>query len=298
VEKGEAPLKRGFLLAFVAFLLAASAPGAYAWGPNTHVYITERALENARGTYAYDLINKHRDAFMAGLMYPDVMVIYYYTKFEVYKSTHSWSFANKLLAEAGMDERRLAFAYGVMCHLIQDTYAHNYLIPEVIKTSLFPNDVIHPIYEGRVEAKFVSPVTTRAMDSVEEFLPWVNSVLQRDTTSETLTLKRAIGGGGFYDLYTPRGTSILYQFYKLIGGVIPEVGEAENQSIANSVSRTVIFFRTGGYPPLDPHGQSALSDADSRIMVGFWGLWIAVLVVAIVIVLLVIRWRRSRRGTS
>lgn len=135
----------------------------YAWGPITHIYVCERAIQEIERegstSELYRIIIENYEWFKCGLMYPDVTVIYYYTNWTSYKFTHSWFRQNQAWEEAKKagSRRAMAFALGWGAHLIQDCIAHNLYVPEKIRRTLVQNNIIHPVVEGIVETKIINP---------------------------------------------------------------------------------------------------------------------------------------------
>lgn len=261
-----------FLLVFALVLLSLLLVGqitqpAYAWGPNTHIVITFEALKKAGDTPITRTVWRHQDAFLCGLIFPDVSVIYYYTNFESYQATHNWAFVEKLKQLANSEEE-LAFAYGVESHLIQDCIIHNYYVPEKIRQTLTRNWIIHPLIEGRIEAGFFDPRTAGSMETYERYLPLVRKALGRDFAYEAAMLRGAIGGGAFYQTaYTVPETGI-WGFYKIAGdAVLGLVGVEDYKPYYDrAVQETVLFFKTGTHPALDPTGIKELNNADNQIL--------------------------------
>jgi hypothetical protein len=150
------------LTLLILAITSAKTEKAYAWGPCTHIYFTERALKLAGNTTLTNIINRNYEWFMAGMMYPDVTVIYYYTNWKSYRDTHAPDFQHRLWQDALTayqhygDERPLAFALGVAVHMLQDGITHNLWIPEKIRGTLVQNNIIHPLSEGLLETRLIS----------------------------------------------------------------------------------------------------------------------------------------------
>ena len=256
------------LLIFALTLIITPHAGkAVAWGPNTHVWVVKRALEDASDSPIKRIIMENLDAFYCGLMAPDMAVIYYYTNFESYKSTHSWSFYHELSKLARTDDEK-AFVYGVACHLIQDAYTHNYFIPRKIMETQIQNAFIHPVVEGVVETKYLTPETMGAMTYIDKYLWMVNEATGRDWSYEAAALKTAIAGGKFYSqAYTVPESDPLWNFYKglasFIGGIV-DVSDSE-PDLEMAYQKTIEFIENGVTPPLDPSGSSALAEADAKL---------------------------------
>jgi hypothetical protein len=258
---------RVFLLLLLLALTVPQAKKAESWGPNMHMWITLRALEEAGDSPITRVVKANLDAFFAGLMAPDMAVIYYYTNFETYKSTHSWSFLRELSKLAKTDEER-AFVHGVALHLIQDAYAHNYFIPRKILQTQLQNAFIHPVVEGAVETRYLTPETMGSMTYIDRYLWMVNEATGRDWTYEAAVLKAAVAGGKFYaQAYTVPESDPLWNFYRglagFIGGLV-DVSDAE-ADLEMAYQKTVEYLMYGTTPPLDPSGSSALAEADARL---------------------------------
>lgn len=280
----------------VAVALAACVPHVRAWGPNTHMYWTLRALDEAGDTAITRVIRENIDAFYCGLMTPDVSVIYYYTNFESYKSTHSWSFLKELSKQAKTDAER-AFVHGVAVHMIQDAVAHNYYIPRKIRQTHVMNDIIHPVTEGIVETKYLTPQTMGSMMFIEDYIGMVNTATGRDWTGEALFLKTAIAGGAFYQkaFSVPEG-DWLWEFYNWLAGGIQKWVDVSDSDVylEQAKQQTVAYLRHGVTPPLDPSGSSALSDADRGQAAVTW----AIRLCAFIPITLIVYWKYGRKNRA
>jgi len=258
---------------FAALLLLGTVPNkTYAWGPNTHVWITTRALEDAEDSPITQIVKANLDAFYCGLVTPDIAVIYYYTNFESYKSTHSWSFLKEISKLAKTDAEK-AFVHGVACHLIQDACAHNYFIPKKIASTQLQNAFIHPIAEAAVETQHLVPETMGSMTYIDDYLWIVNQATDRDWKYEASFLKAAVAGGRFYkDAYTVPESDPLWNLYKSLAGFVGgfvDVSDAEGD-LQLSIQKTVEYLENGVTPPLDPSGSQKLAEADATLSTTTW----------------------------
>ena len=244
----------------------------YAWGPNTHVSITLHALEDAGDSPITRMVKANTDAFLCGLVSPDIAVIYYYTNFESYKSTHSWSFLQELSRLAKTDAEK-AFVHGVAVHLIQDAYTHNYFIPRKIVQTQLQNAFIHPLVEAAVETQHLTPETTGSMTYINEYLWMINEVTGRDWTYEADFLRAAVAGGRFYSqAYTVPESDPLWNFYNSLAGLVGkfvDVRDAEGDLML-AYQKTVEYLENGVTPPLDPSGSSRLAEADGQLTTTTW----------------------------
>jgi hypothetical protein len=261
------------LLALVAaLLLATTVPRASAWGPNTHMWITGRALEDAGDTPITRIVRADLDAFHCGLISPDIAVVHYYTSFESYKSTHSWSFLQEL-SKLAKTESEKAFVHGVALHLVQDAYTHNYFIPRKIAATQIQNAFIHPLVEAAVETHHLVPETMGSLAYIDRYLGLINQATGRDWTAEANFLKVAVAGGRFYDTaYTVPEADPLWNLYRalaaFVGGLV-DVSDAE-ADLDLAYRKSVEYLRYGAIPPLDPSGSSGLGDADSKLSTTTW----------------------------
>ena len=254
------------LTILIMFTLITPLQPVQAWGPNTHVVITKRALNRADADgIVVALIKAHPDAFYCGLLFPDIAVLYYYTQFESYKSTHNWLFYRRLIEEAKTDEERV-FAYGVAVHLIQDSVAHNSYIPYKIKQTLGSNLYTHPLVEASVEAKHIDLTTSGSLEVVDKFLPLAQKVLGRDVSEMTFLFRDIIRAGTFYDdAYAPPDIPLwdLYGSASAVAQRLYGVDDVEPY-LDEAVSLTVEFMDRGETPLLDPTGIDALKAAGSH----------------------------------
>jgi len=88
----------------------------------------------------------------------DLPVIYYYTNWANYDSTHNWNFQKTFLASSS-DGCELAIAYCAAAHDVADSVSHHNYIPFKNRDALFgigiPNAVNHPLEEARIEARII-----------------------------------------------------------------------------------------------------------------------------------------------
>lgn len=263
-----------------------------AWGPNTHMYITDEALEDCESdpscanSIIYQTIKDNEDAYRCGYMFPDVTVIYYYLKWDNYEATHSWAFCSKALEVAETDAERAA-AYGCMSHLIADAQAHNYFIPTLIEDTSIPNDVIHPIVEGLVETNYIDNVRApRSMERVDDYLPLFNRAGGVDYTQEAHLLRTALGGQDFYNSqYTVNEETFILQLWHAganfliwLDQDVVDIMDDDlgSEYISKTIDDTFKYYKTGTYPPLDPSGFRALDVAAGRTKTKMYIMFIVV----------------------
>jgi len=246
-------------------LLLMNVQPAKAWGPNTHVCMTKVALQRAnQESLIMQLVNSEMDAFMCGLAFPDISVLYYYTKFEDYRATHNWLFYSRLKEEATTNRERV-FAYGVAVHLIQDSTAHNSYVPMKVRQTLGSNFYTHPMVEGAVEKLYFDMTTSGVLENADEFLPLANKVLGRDVSGITHTFRDILRAGAFYsDAYKPPDIPFwnLYEWGASVAHGLYGVGD-NSEYIEKAIQLTVKFLNSGELPVTDPTGIDQLKAATS-----------------------------------
>jgi hypothetical protein len=318
------------ILLFIAILMFQQVHSVEAWGPITHVYYTERALQEAGSTALTDIINANKKWFYTGMMYPDVTVLYYYTEWKAYSATHAWEFQKRLWQDAMTKQSNegLAFALGVGVHLIQDSITHNFWIPYRIKTTFIQNNIIHPLSEGFLEAKLASgdPIAESIASTAfnqwnapfDDSAQWFDADKGRNITP-TEWSDKILGNPGFLDeAATFAGILGEKSFYQK-GYVIPEAGgwwsiykgvsdivknfvnvNDADQYINQTIKVTVDWFRSGqGDSPqafvgqTDPTGYDNLKASDSYVVS-----WTIVIVIIFSAVVLFFYYRKYKGGVK
>jgi len=308
-------------------LISSVTPRVYAWGPITHVYYTEKALQQTGSTFLTDIIQMNKKWFYCGMMYPDVTVLYYYTEWTSYSATHSWEFQRRLWRDAvtKQSEEGMAFALGVGVHLIQDSITHNYWIPNKIRGSFVQNNIIHPLVEGILEGKLATEDPIAEAIASTSFIPWnepfTSSAFYDPAVGRNLTpvewadkilgnpkfldeaefFNTILRGGEFYARgYTIPETGGWWGFYKGFAGLVKLFVNVEdaNPYIEQSISVTVDWLRSGqGDNPqafvgqTDPTGYDSLKSADSYVATSA-----VIIVISFIVIVFLYYYRKHKRG--
>lgn len=266
----------------IALLMLGTVPFVDAWGPATHVYLLEEVLKENTGLLK-DLIVSEKDACLDGLMSPDKAVIYYYVNFAAYEGLHDWNTATKLWQAADTDRQR-AFSVCYKLHLAADGVSHNYYVPGKIRSSKLPNEIIHAISELKIEERYlvgeVGIITPHAMDADDEFLPWFNEVTGTNWDTESVILRKAIGGGTFYDegFAIPKA-GLWWNIYRYLAkGVGVFVTDKSDVPIIRMAKDKMLEVLEGGTPVIDPAGGAELKKANAEINFWLWGGGIVLLI--------------------
>ena len=328
--------KRKVLVLALMFALllitTAKTEKVYAWGPCTHIYLTEKALKIAGNTTLTAIIMNNKDWFMTGMMYPDVTVIYYYTEWKSYRATHAWTFQHELWREAqeSGDQRAMAFALGVAVHLLQDSITHNLWIPEKIRGTFVQNNIIHPLSEGLLESRLISDpqmgdlVKAMSINSFANYeirftddpyfydpergvylnpVEWCDKVLGRNATEsfwdEAVTFNGILSGGNFYTKgYVIPEAGGWWSIYKGFSNAIqPFISTSDaDKYIDQTINATVSFFRYGkGDDPEAFVGQVDPTGYDSLKAADSFVVQWTIAIVTIAVGVLAFYYKRRKR---
>ncbi len=156
-----------------------------AWGPITHQYVNDQALNNPsiQNSYIVQEIIANRGVFDACYMVTDATIIHYYLDYSRYDATHAPSFADCVVNKNPNDVKLRVCSYGIYAHLIADSVSHQNFVPNRIRATNIPNWIIHPISEGIVETHIWDESNIayeRAKDSLQAYYsdPELQQVLQ------------------------------------------------------------------------------------------------------------------------
>lgn len=266
-----------------------------AWGPNTHLNITDTAIATFdEPSIVLDIIQENWDACLVGLEYPDVGIFQYYTNHKDYSGLHKFNIVDEMLRIAESDRER-AFAYCYKIHLAEDSISHNMYVPAGIRKSKLPDYIIHPIIELKIEGKYLDIRANKLMERHAEFDAFFARASGKDWSEEASKLNTIIGGGEFYSkAYNPvtETTWGKFQgyFYKFIYQFISEDVEVDYYNLAIKEVQSVLRGQT---PVFDPAGDKALDSADANTQ-----LWLYVGTALLVLVIFLISWRFKLIGFS
>lgn len=259
-----------------------------AYGPHTHVDITFDEVEVSDSLIA-SLIKENPDACRAGLLYADSGIFFYYDNFQLYKGLHDYNTADRLL-QLARDDRQRTFAYCWKIHLAQDGTSHTFFVKAAIERWKIPNYVIHPITELKIEGNHIRLETSTSLEIHEEFDSLVKEATGRDWSEEAERLNKLIGGNEFYtEGFTPSGETtfgkVQRAFFNFISLFVSEEKSVPYVQLARDATNEVL---EGGTPSLDPSGEAALREADSKVSIISY-----VIILAIIILGFFIAWRKK-----
>ena len=154
-----------FLLKILFFLVVSLiyqlilTEGAWAWGPAIHTVIGCTILDGV--THIFPPVAKVIQLFPMEYLYGSLSADFFVGKGQKRKNGHShnWDTGFKFFDEA-RDDRDTAYAYGFLSHLAADVVAHNYYVPNLIRSVSAWKRMGHIYVEAKAD-QFVGPVYTR-----------------------------------------------------------------------------------------------------------------------------------------
>lgn len=138
---------------------------ALAWGPATHVGLSEVALGQLSvlpGAVAA-ILGRHALSYLYGSIAADIVFAKRWSR--VKQFCHHWSTGFRLL-ESAEDDRAQAFAYGYLSHLAADTIAHGKYVPHQISTSRGSQNFGHLYWELRADSAQTNQTWNRLQDVI------------------------------------------------------------------------------------------------------------------------------------
>lgn len=137
-------MSKKFFLLFLLLLV----PVVSAFDPITHFYVGEIAVQTAPDSTYKSLAIAHLNTYLMGSEANDISVIFYFSSFQNYQSTHNWDYCEKMLNTCAQTDDEKAFALGCLAHLAADSVSHNTYVPYYLnKYKTFDEASLHPMVE-------------------------------------------------------------------------------------------------------------------------------------------------------
>jgi hypothetical protein len=154
-----------FLLKILFFLVVSLiyqlilTEGAWAWGPAIHTVIGCTILDGV--SHIFPPVAKVIELFPMEYLYGSLSADFFVGKGQKRKNGHShnWDTGFRFFDET-RDDRDTAYAYGFLSHLAADVVAHNYYVPNLIRSVSAWKRMGHIYVEAKAD-QFVGPVYTR-----------------------------------------------------------------------------------------------------------------------------------------
>lgn len=136
------------ILSLVAILLLPDR--ALAWGPATHVYLSQGVLESLHllPVAVRGILAAHPYDFLYGSMAADISLAKKYVP--VGRHCHNWHIGEEIYNSAET-ERLRAVALGYLAHLAADTVAHNFFVPRQLLLTSSTKALGHSYWEHRMD---------------------------------------------------------------------------------------------------------------------------------------------------
>jgi len=314
-------MKKTILVLLILGLMIIPVGTALAWGPHTHTKIAEDLFERQNSdTLAWIGSNEdYKSAFLAGSMLPDITVAYYFSEGRTkYRATHNWNFQERLMAQAGDDPYKMAFAYGVAAHLVADSVSHTGLIPLRIQQYGIPNWLIHPLTEKKydsllaLEYEGLKDRSKHMMDAIltgprkDELITMVENALGTnsgiDVEENLIRLGYALdsfydeggkrpAGGGVFAIY-PVIDELTDWVYPLSTG---SMGEVDMYYLRTLEQCENVYNNWDSRKSLSPHGFEEIGDAEKGTLDVFQFVFFAYLFLMFALPLFLMWWRRDPR---
>ena len=123
---------------------------AHAWGPATHVYLSQGVLESLHllPQAVRAIISAHPHDFLYGSMAADISLAKKYVPEG--RHCHHWHIGEEIFNSAET-ERLRAVALGYLAHLAADTVAHNFFVPRQLLLTSSSKALGHSYWEHRMD---------------------------------------------------------------------------------------------------------------------------------------------------
>ncbi len=133
--------------------------GAWAWGPAIHTVIGCTVLDELG--HILPPIARVIQSYPLEYLYGSLAADFFVGKGQKRKDGHShnWETGFRFFDEAG-DDRETAYAYGFLSHLAADVVAHNYFVPNLMRSVSSWKRMGHIYVEAKAD-QFVGPAYTR-----------------------------------------------------------------------------------------------------------------------------------------
>lgn len=141
---------------------------AWAFGPATHVYLSEQLLGslNLLPSALADMLRGYPLSFLYGSVAADISFAKKYVP--AGRHSHYWHVGEEILDRAANDRMR-AVALGYLCHLAADTIAHNFFVPRQLVLTSSTKALGHSYWEHRLDVSLGEGMTAKTRDVVMSY---------------------------------------------------------------------------------------------------------------------------------
>jgi hypothetical protein len=141
---------------------------AWAFGPATHVFLSEQLLGSLSllPSALADMLRAYPLSFLYGSVAADISFAKKYVP--AGRHSHYWHVGEEILDQAANDRLRAA-ALGYLCHLAADTIAHNFFVPRQLVLTSSTKALGHSYWEHRLDVSLGESMAARTRDIVMSY---------------------------------------------------------------------------------------------------------------------------------
>lgn len=247
-------------------ILLVAGNGAWAWGPLTHIRLSQELLANLwmLSPAVAALLAKHARYFVFGNIAADVVFAKKLSR--VKQICHRWSTGFTLLDAARTEESR-AFASGYLAHLAADTVAHNKYLPRQIMLCGSTIALGHLYWEVRADAAIEQDHWTPLRSAIRHRYVEAERLMQEHLTATLLPF--GINRRIFRRMNLLTCANSWRRTVRVMSKVSrwPLPWSTLNDYHAESLDRIISVLQNGSDSPVvreDPNGNTALLMARAR----------------------------------
>ncbi len=141
---------------------------AWAFGPATHVFLSEQLLGslNLLPSALADMLRAYPLSFLYGSVAADISFAKKYVP--AGRHCHYWHVGEEILDRAANDRLR-AVGLGYLCHLAADTIAHNFFVPRQLVLTSSTKALGHSYWEHRLDVSLGESMAARTREVVMSY---------------------------------------------------------------------------------------------------------------------------------
>ncbi len=141
---------------------------AWAFGPATHVFLSEQLLGslNLLPSALADMLRAYPLSFLYGSVAADISFAKKYVP--AGRHCHYWHVGEEILDRAANDRLR-AVGLGYLCHLAADTIAHNFFVPRRLVLTSSTKALGHSYWEHRLDVSLGESMAARTREVVMSY---------------------------------------------------------------------------------------------------------------------------------
>ena len=281
-------MNKKIIFASVFFFSVFLMSNVKAFDPVSHYYLATIFLTETNNQVS-NLCRNYPREFLAGTINVDHSIAFYYVEGgKVYKLFHNWNYY-RMCQDAATNDAEHCMCYGIaLGHYIPDSFAHNFYIPDNIRTWKQQNWYWHPLVEGRVAASIIKehPEAYSGVQSSLDVLfenPRLIQILQYaagtdspvDVKQQLLVFKTLLGKN-WIDVYRPGEDNVIGKYvWPTLATIIASMSNYDDAkpyfekslTLMNKMGNDMSLYNEcdNNACPLYPHGFDALTEANNEV---------------------------------